>query len=102
MKTYIVLSSSERMEWAQIIDHSHNIGKALAGAGEPPVAEEKDEEGEGGEVGETAPVGGGAVQENVPVAAYQGGERVEIDEGAKLFRDEGFWINYGRQVHPRH
>ena len=49
----------------------YNVGEALAGAGEPPVAEEEEDEGEGGEVGETTPVGGGAVEKDMAIAADQ-------------------------------
>ena len=48
-----------------------DVGEAFAGAGEPPVAEEEEDEGEDGEVGETTPVGGGAVEKDVAITADQ-------------------------------
>src|SRR5215217_6751736 len=47
---------------------SHDVGETLAGAGEPPVAEEEDDQGKGCEVGETAPIGGRAIQKNATIA----------------------------------
>ena len=46
-----------------------DVGEALAGAGEPPVAEEEEDEGEEREVGEATLVRGGAVEKNVTIAA---------------------------------
>jgi hypothetical protein len=59
----------QKAQNAQRSAQSDDVGEAFAGAREPPVSEEEDYQGEEGEVGETAPVWGGAAEEDATVAA---------------------------------
>ncbi len=66
----------------------NHVREILARPGEPPVAEEKDDEGEAREVGQAAPVRLRAFEHDVAVAPHQVCERVGVNPGA-----EAFWHN---------
>ena len=54
-------------------------------SGEPPVAEDEDDEREACEVSQPAPVGCCAFEHDVAVASNQRRKRIEVDEGSESF-----------------
>ncbi len=80
----------------------NHVGEALAGAGEPPVAEDEDDCRDGCEIRQATPVRAEAVEEDLAIVADQVSEGVQVNEGAKMFGHDRFGVDDRREIKPGH